>query len=75
MTVPSQEQMKAWVRQWCETGDLLAVVQTHEVAALTHERALAQTRDLLEFEEAWRADPHSSGLVEQQALFQKLRPR
>lgn len=75
MTTPSQEQMKAWVRQWRETGDWLAVVQTREVAALTHEQALAQTRALLELEQTWRADPLSSGLVEQQALFQKLRLR
>ena len=67
------EQLKAWVLQWNETGDLLATVRVKEVAALTQEQALAQTRSLLELTSHWRSLPFSSGLEDQQALLQKLR--
>ena len=74
MTPVTNEQMKAWVRQWQDTGDWLATVRVKEVAALTSEQALAQTRSLLGLNGYWRALPLSSGLEDQQALFQKLRP-
>ena len=73
MIQATPEQMKEWVRQWQDTGDWLATVRVKEVAALTQEQALAQTRSLLELTSHWRSLPFSSGLEDQQALLQKLR--
>lgn len=52
--------------------DAVAAVKAQELAAMTEERARAIIQSLGAVD-AWRAEPNWSGLVEQQAIFQKGR--
>jgi len=68
----------AWVRAWDEAGPALEAVKREELRELTPERALFFSDGLLSLpypdDVRERRRPHS-GLVEQQALFRKLRRR
>ncbi len=71
------ETQKAWARTWQETGRALEAIRRSELRALTPERALRATDDLLGLgaEMALSAERRrTSGLVEQQRLFVRLRP-
>ncbi len=71
------ETQKAWARTWQETGRALEAIRRSELRALTPERALRATDDLLGLgaEMTLSAERRrTSGLVEQQRLFVRLRP-
>jgi hypothetical protein len=68
---------KAWARTWQETGKALDTIRRAELRALTPEKALRATDNLLSLgaETPLSAERrHTSGLVEQQRLFSRLRP-
>jgi hypothetical protein len=72
-----REKLKAWARNWQETGKALEAIRRSELRALSPERALRASDDLLSFgaEMTLSAERRrTSGLVEQQRLFARLRP-
>lgn len=71
------ETQKAWARTWQATGEALAKVRRADLRALTPEKALFATDDLLSLGSGMALPERrrgSSGLVEQQRLFARLRP-
>ena len=70
-----EERHRAYVRQWQETGLLLAALRREERAALTDEEALAAAHDVLEaLDVVGYGEPRpSSGLVEMQRLLHRGR--
>jgi hypothetical protein len=71
------EKQRAWARSWQETGRALEAIRRAELRALTPEKALRATDNLLSLgaELALSAERRrTSGLVEQQRLFARLRP-
>lgn len=71
------ETQKAWARAWQVTGEALEKIRRAELRALTAEQALSATDNLLSLGmgialSAGRRG--TSGLVEQQRLFARLRP-
>jgi len=67
---------RRWVEQWRATGPLLEAIRIEELRALTEEQARAISEGLLAGVPGpldWRADPFSSGFVEQQRIFSRAR--
>ncbi len=62
-----EESKAAYAARW----EAVETVKAQELAALTDARAVEIMLSLVAVE-GWRMDPDSSGLVEQQALFQRL---
>ena len=63
-------------RMWKETGPLLAQIKKEELRAMTEAEACRDVDVILSTmrpQDAWRSDPNSSGLFEQQRLFMKAR--
>jgi hypothetical protein len=70
------ETQKAWARTWQSTGEELERIRRAELRALTPERALAATDRLLSLGAGLPLSPRrraTSGLVEQQRFFGRLR--
>ena len=63
---------EAWREQYRANTEALETVRAHELAAMTDARAW-QIIQSLGAVEAWRDRPDWSGLVEQQAIFQRGR--
>ena len=68
--------MRRWVNQWKETGQLLEQIKADELAAMTDETAQQAVHDVLLMGDHWREknphfQRHESGLIEQQRLFMK----
>ena len=71
------ETQKAWARTWQATGGALAQIRRAELRALTPEKALLATDNLLCLAAGMTLSAKrrgASGLVEQQRLFSRLRP-
>jgi hypothetical protein len=71
------ETQKAWARTWQATGEALEVLRRAELRALGPEKGLRATDNLLSFGAGMPLSPgrrRTSGLVEQQQLFARLRP-
>jgi hypothetical protein len=71
------EKQKAWARTWQVTGKALEVIRRAELRALTPEKALQATDNLLSLGAGMPLSAErrrTSGLVEQQRLFVRLRP-
>lgn len=71
---PEHEQQ--WMQQWRRAAVALEQVRRAELARMTDEEALQATHRLLVLVGRAYCDPHrftSSGLVEQQRWFQKIR--
>ena len=71
------ETQKAWARTWQATGEALAAVRRAELRALTAEKALRATDNLLSLGAGTPLSAErrrTSGLVEQQRLLAGLRP-
>ena len=71
------ETQKAWARTWQATGEALETIRRAELRALTPEKALRATDNLLSLGAGVPLSAErrrSSGLVEQQRLFARLRP-
>jgi hypothetical protein len=63
-----KEQRAAYHARW----EAVEIFKAHELAAMTEEKALQILR-VLGAPEGWRERPDWSGLVEQQAIFQRAR--
>lgn len=77
MSEPSPQAV-AWMRQWQAAGPALEAVRRLELRALTEEEALAASEALLSMAALTPAPKDrltSSGLVIQQALLHRRRPR
>jgi hypothetical protein len=72
-----KELTKRWIETWRETGPLLRKIRDEELAAMTEDGARAANDAVLSMTdyEHWIAPERgeSSGLVEQQRLFARLR--
>lgn len=71
-------QAAAWMAQWRAAGPALEEVRAREIRALTDEEALAASEDLLSLAASTPLPPErlcGSGLVAQQALLHRRRPR
>jgi hypothetical protein len=71
------ETQKAWARTWQATGEALENVRRAELRALTPDKALSATDNLLSLGAGIALSAQrrsSSGFVEQQRLFSRLRP-
>jgi hypothetical protein len=71
------ETQKAWARTWQATGEALEAIRRAELRALTPEKALQATDNLLSLGVGMPLSAErrrTSGLVEQQRLFAGLRP-
>lgn len=71
------ETQKAWARTWQVTGEALEKIRRAELRALTAEKGLAATDNLLSLGTGMGLSAKrscASGLVEQQRLFSRLRP-
>jgi len=71
------ETQKAWARTWQATGKALEAIRRAELRALTPEKALRATDNLLSLGAGVPLSAErrrTSGLVEQQRLFSRLRP-
>ena len=71
------ETQRAWARTWQATGEALEAIRRAELRALTPEKALQATDNLLSLGAGLPLSAErrrTSGLVEQQRLFARLRP-
>jgi hypothetical protein len=71
------ETQRAWARTWQATGKALEAIRRAELRALTPEKALRATDNLLSLGAGMPLSAErrrTSGLVEQQRLFAGLRP-
>lgn len=66
-TSPDKQQ---WQSAYRDTVEALERIRAEELAAMTDEDALRCIESLSTIE-PWRDQPHWSGLVDQQALFQR----
>ena len=69
---PEAATQREWLRQWNDAGPALAAHRRTELLHLSDERALAASQTLLSLVTTVSISPrrlHSSGLVEQQAIF------
>ena len=71
MSPSEREATRQRLRIWEESQPLLEEQHWRELMALTEEKALAMTKALFSRQLEYRPRRGSSGLVEQQALFQK----
>jgi hypothetical protein len=77
MSMTADEQRR-WLEQWRRAGVALARQRRAELRALSHRDALAASEALLGLVSAVAIPAHrlrGSGLIEQQALFHRRRPR
>ena len=64
---------KGWMARRRAADEALACVWARELAAMSDEEALRRIKSLVTPDPVWRERPDWSGLVEQQALFQRRR--
>jgi hypothetical protein len=72
------ELQRKLVLQWGETGRILEEIRRRELRAMSAEQTLRMIEDILSVPPPTPTPEHRirhSGLVEQQDLFRKLRPR
>jgi hypothetical protein len=69
----SRDEAKKYVEQWRRAGPELEKVRREELRNLTDEDVRAQIHALLELTKLYAGDRRSSGLVDQQRIFQKAR--
>ena len=70
-TTPAER--KRWMQQWRRAAIQLGEVRRDELARLTSREAQRQIQSVLGLPRGWRNPDAPCGLVEQQALFQRLR--
>ncbi len=73
MIDPHDPQTKAWVERWKQAGPRLDAVWQKELREFKHEEHYEAIDALLELACRFARPRLTSGLVEQQRLFQKLR--
>ena len=70
---PKRDELKAWVQAWKHAGPALQAVKKAELRALSTAAALAQLADHYDYALRTATPTITSGLVEQQRVFMKLR--
>jgi|MudIll2142460700_1097286.scaffolds.fasta_scaffold95608_2 hypothetical protein len=72
--IPEAATQREWLRQWNDATPALAANRREELLHLSDERALAASEALLSLVTTVSLSPHrlhSSGFVEQQAIFHR----
>ena len=72
--IPEAATQREWLRQWNDATPALAANRREELLRLSDERALAASEALLSLVTTVSLSPHrlhSSGFVEQQAIFHR----
>jgi hypothetical protein len=69
------EANRKWVQQWRETAIFLDEMRRYELAQLTPEQARRDAECVLSIPGGWRNPKAVCGLIEQQAVFQRLRAK
>ncbi|MDE3066842.1 MAG: hypothetical protein KGJ60_04740 [Verrucomicrobiota bacterium] len=67
------EEQRRWMEQWRRAAVALEEMRRYELQMLTEEQAWEQIEGIQSISDAWRDPEKTSGLIEQQALFKKLR--
>jgi hypothetical protein len=67
------EEQRQWMQQWRETAIFLDEVKRDELANMTAEESWRAIESLQSIKNGWRDPASACGLIEQQALFAKLR--
>ena len=67
----TKQEQRRWMAQWREAAIALDEVKREELANLTADQAWRMTERLLSLAPCYRRRKPTSGLVRQQALFQK----
>ena len=70
-TTPAEQ--RRWMKQWREAAIALDEVRRDELANLTEREAWRQIESVLSLAASYRRLSRTSGLVEQQAWFHKLK--
>jgi hypothetical protein len=70
-TTPAE--MRQWMQQWREAAIYLDEVKRDELANMTDEEGWRAIEHIQCFRDGWRDPAAICGLIEQQALFAKLR--
>jgi len=67
------EEMRQWMQQWREAAIYLDEVKRDELANMTDEEGWRAIEQIQSMPAGWRNPAAICGLIEQQALFAKLR--
>jgi hypothetical protein len=67
------EEQRQWMQQWREAAIFLDEVKRYELANMTDEESWRTIEILQSIKGGWRDPNVVCGLIEQQALFSKLR--
>jgi hypothetical protein len=67
------EEQRQWMQQWREAAIFLDEVKRDELANMTAEESWRTIESLQSIKGGWRDPDAVCGLIEQQALFAKLR--
>lgn len=67
------EEQRRWMEQWRHTAVALEEMKRYELQMLTEEDAWFQIETLQSISGVWRDPEKTSGLIQQQAFFKKLR--
>lgn len=68
-----QHRTRAWVENWAQAGPRLEAIRRRELRAMTHQQRIKAIETLLQIGSRFAKPRATSGLVEQQRLFQKAR--
>jgi hypothetical protein len=66
-------EQRRWMEQWRHAAVVLEEVRRYDLQTLTDEEAWQKIESLQSIPDVWRDPEKTSGLIEQQALFKKLR--
>jgi hypothetical protein len=69
-----EQRTRAWVENWAQVGPKLEAIRRRELRAMTYQERIRAIDTLLQIGCRFAKPRSSSGLVEQQRLFQKARP-
>ena len=64
---------KQWVENWKRVGPILEKIEAEELRSKTNHEAIQRLMPMIDWHIAHAAPTTTSGLIEQQRLFQKLR--
>jgi len=67
------EEMRQWMAQWREAAIYMDEVKREELANMTDEEGWRAIESIQSIRDGWRNPEAVCGLIEQQALFAKLR--
>ncbi len=73
MSNEADQRTKAWVETWLKAGPELDAIRRRELREMTYEDRIRAIDALLQLGSQFATERDTSGLVEQQRLFRKLR--